>query len=172
MITLSRVTWLAAIALVLPAFPVLLAQGTGADGGRIFRTRCAACHSTEAGQNRVGPHLAGIVGRVAGTAEGYRYSRPLQASRIVWNEQTLDAYLKSPQDTVQGTSMVISLPDADQRAAVIDYLKTLTAGNEVARGISAKIQPTATCNTCQQFNAADDRVFTQYYPVRRAVKGR
>jgi cytochrome P460 len=35
---------------------------------------------------------------------------------------------------------------------------------------SAKAQATAACNTCHQQNAAEDWVFTQHYPVLRAVK--
>lgn len=35
---------------------------------------------------------------------------------------------------------------------------------------SAKAFPTAACNTCHQASAADDFVFTQYYPVLRAGK--
>ena len=41
-----------------------------ADGAKVFK-KCAACHSTEAGKHKVGPSLAGVVGRKAGTAEGF-----------------------------------------------------------------------------------------------------
>jgi cytochrome c len=46
-------------------------------GERLFRTRCASCHSLNPGENRVGPHLSGLVGRSAGSVEGARYSKAL-----------------------------------------------------------------------------------------------
>lgn len=103
-----------------------IAQQSAAEGERVFRTQCAACHSVEAGQNRVGPHLAGVVGRKAGGVEGARYSPALKASAMVWDEETLEAFLANPRETVPGTTMTIGVRNADQRAAVIAYLKTLS----------------------------------------------
>jgi cytochrome c len=125
MVTLRTVVFLAAAAAgVLPAFE-LAAQDRVAEGQRIFRTRCGSCHSVEPGQHRAGPSLAGIVGAKAGTAEGARHSQAMQNSGIVWNEQTLDAYLANPRQAVPGTTMTVSMPNANERAAVIAYLGTL-----------------------------------------------
>ena len=66
---------------------------------------CTACHSTQAGQNRVGPHLAGVVGRAAGSVDGANYSPAMQRSDFVWDEQTLTAYLLDPNAVVPGGSM-------------------------------------------------------------------
>lgn len=100
-----------------------------AEGERQFRTRCASCHSTEAGQNRVGPHLSGILGRTAGAVEGARYSAAMKSSGIVWDAQRIDAYLANPRQLVPGTSMPVGLPNAGQRGQVIEYLRTLSGGN-------------------------------------------
>ncbi|MEQ8936703.1 MAG: cytochrome c family protein [Amphiplicatus sp.] len=113
--------------LLLALFPThSIAQQTAADGERVFRTQCGACHSVEAGQNRLGPHLAGIMGRKAGSVEGARYSPALKASTIVWNEETLATFLANPRELVPGTTMTIGVRNEDQRAAIIAYLKSLS----------------------------------------------
>lgn len=103
-----------------------VAQDAMADGERQFRMRCASCHSLEAGQNRIAPHLAGIAGRPAGSVEGARYSAGLAQSGIVWDAESLDRYLANPRQAVPGTTMPVTLPNADQRGAVVDYLLTLS----------------------------------------------
>ena len=124
----DRVTALAVTVLATTISTSTFAQGT-VDGERQFQTRCASCHSTEAGQNRVGPHLSGILGRAAGAVEGARYSAAMKSSGIVWDAQQLDAYLANPRQVVPGTSMPVGLPNAAQRAQVIEYLRTVSAGN-------------------------------------------
>jgi len=120
----SRALQIAGLLLVLlPAHS--LAQQTPADGERVFRTQCGACHSVEAGQNRIGPHLAGIMGRKAGGVEGARYSPALKASTIIWNEETLAAFLANPREVIPGTTMTIGVRSEEQRAAIIAYLKSL-----------------------------------------------
>ena len=93
-----------------------------ADGERLFRTRCGTCHTVEPGQNRVGPSLAGVLGRTAGTLEGARYSPALRESGIVWSSETIDAYLADPRQLVPGTTMTVGLRATADRAAVIAYL--------------------------------------------------
>ena len=96
-----------------------------AKGEKLFKQRCAACHSVEAGQNKMGPHLSGIAGRAAGSVEGAKYSKALPASGLAWDDANLDAYLTNPKKTVPGTTMAVALPNAGQRADIIAYLKTL-----------------------------------------------
>lgn len=115
--------------LALIGAPAEAAAQSVADGQRLFQTRCASCHGIEAGQNRIGPNLAGIVGRKAGSLEGARYSRNLPASGLVWDVETLDAYLANPRQAVPGTTMTVSVPDAGQRGAIIAYLNSLYVAN-------------------------------------------
>lgn len=99
------------------------AEGDAARGQTVFN-RCTACH-TATEQNKIGPHLLGLIGRAAGSVPGARYSKALPAAGITWNEETLDAFLAAPAKTVPGTTMAVGLPNAQDRADVIAYLKTL-----------------------------------------------
>ena len=88
-------------------------------------TRCAGCHSTQAGQNKVGPSLAGVFDRASGSVPGYSYSTALKNAHLTWDEQTLDKFLQNPTGLVHGTKMLASVPDNDTRQRVVAYLKSL-----------------------------------------------
>src|SRR3954467_11230325 len=46
-----------------------------AKGEAAFVRQCAICHTIDkGGENRLGPNLFGIVGRRAGTMQGFRYT--------------------------------------------------------------------------------------------------
>ena len=123
-----RIAVFVAAALCAVASASAYAQDASAEGERQFKARCASCHSTEPGQNRNGPHLSDLLGRKAGTVEGARYSAAMKASCIVWDDRSLDAYLANPRETVPGTTMPVGVPTSNQRAQVIEYLRTLSAG--------------------------------------------
>lgn len=98
-----------------------------ADGAKVFN-KCKACHTLEAGKHRVGPSLAGIVGRKAGTAEGYDKYKGLEGADWVWDEAALMGYLEDPigylkDKTGKRSSMVLKLRKEEDRKAVIDFLK-------------------------------------------------
>jgi cytochrome c len=97
--------------------------GDAAHGKTIF-TQCQACHSIEAGKNMIGPSLAGVVGRKAGSEAGYSYSAANKNSGITWTAEKLFQYLEKPMRVVPGTKMTFpGLPKAQDRADVIAYLK-------------------------------------------------
>ncbi len=93
-------------------------------GEKVF-ARCKACHQIgEGAKNAVGPVLNGIVGRKAGTYEGYSYSDANKNSGITWDEATLKEYLKNPRAKVPGTKMIFpGLPKDEDIDNVIAYLK-------------------------------------------------
>jgi len=112
---------------VLPAY----AAGDAAHGETVFK-KCMACHAVgEGATNKVGPELNELIGRTAGTAAGYKYSKPMidaGAAGLVWDEASLTAFLTSPKAEVPGTKMSFAgLKDATDTADVIAYLATFSA---------------------------------------------
>lgn len=93
-------------------------------GAKVFK-KCKACHFVKKEKNKTGPHLVNLMGRAAGSVEGYKYSKAMKASGIVWDDETLTAYLKAPKKYVKGTKMAFAglKKDADIEN-VIAYLKT------------------------------------------------
>jgi len=102
-----------------------LAEFTGdaANGETVF-AQCMTCHVLEEGVNRVGPSLAGIIGRAAGTVEGYNYTPANANSGITWTPEKMFQYLENPARVVPGTKMAFAgLPEGQDRADVIAYLQ-------------------------------------------------
>lgn len=90
----------------------------------LFRQRCSMCHSATASrQVPLGPNLAGVVGRKAGSAT-FAYSPALKKSGLTWTRANLDRYLTAPARMVPGTKMVVAVPSAADRAALLNYLAT------------------------------------------------
>lgn len=98
--------------------------GDAAAGEKVFM-QCASCHVVEPGVNRVGPSLAGIIGRAAGTVEGFNYTDANKNSGITWTPEKMFQYLENPQRVVPGTKMAFAgLKNGQDRANVIAYLQT------------------------------------------------
>lgn len=96
-------------------------------GAKVFQN-CIACHSLEPGRNLTGPSLANLIGRKAGTALGFlRYSDALKRSGVVWDEKTLDAWLKDPEHFIPDNDM--TFPGIKSDAARRDLIAYLKAAN-------------------------------------------
>src|SRR5579863_8581816 len=112
-----------AVVAILAACGAEQAQAQSA-GEAVFKKNCAICHTVEAGKNKIGPSLAGIVGRKAGSVAGYTYSDANKNSGVNWDEATLDTYLTDPRKFVPNTKMIFAgLKNPDDRKALIEYLK-------------------------------------------------
>ncbi|MDH5749131.1 MAG: c-type cytochrome [Rhodospirillales bacterium] len=103
--------------------------GDAEKGEKVFKKRCKACHEAEVGKNKVGPFLSGVVGRKAGTADGFKRYKGLAGADWTWDEATLMEYLADPSAfakarTGKATSMTFKLKKEDERADVIAYLKS------------------------------------------------
>ena len=94
------------------------------QGETLFKQRCATCHTIAPGASKLGPPLKGVLGAKAAVTPGYTFSAALKASGLTWTAANLDRYLAKPTVVVPGTKMTIGVPDAAQRAAIIDYLST------------------------------------------------
>jgi cytochrome c2 len=109
------------------AAPALAQDDLAAAGEKVFR-RCAACHQIgEGAEAKVGPPLEGVIGRTAGTYEGFSYSDAMvEAGQggLVWNSDTLHQYLENPRGMVKGTKMAFAgLKKQEDRDAVIAYIE-------------------------------------------------
>jgi cytochrome c len=116
-----------AVAAAIGMLAALPAQAQNADAGqKAFKQQCGLCHDTAAGKNRVGPSLFGVVGRKAGSVEGFHYSDANKNSGLTWDEATLDKYLADPRGVVPGTTMTYAgVKNDQQRHDIVSYLATL-----------------------------------------------
>jgi len=119
-------------ALAAVALAGLFASAAGAQAadpakGKALFARCAICHAVEPGRNKLGPSLAGMFGRKAGTVPGFTYSPAMKSSKIVWDDKTVDAFIAKPTAVVPGTRMAFpGLSGPADRANLIAYLRTAT----------------------------------------------
>lgn len=117
-----------------------------AAGETVFK-KCMTCHRIgEGAKNAVGPVQNGIIGRRAGTVEGFAYSALNKAAGengLIWNEDTIFAYLPDPNsflinflkekgkpELAKGsTKMAFKLTSEKERKDVIAYLKKFSPGS-------------------------------------------
>lgn len=108
------------------------AMAAEADGAKLFKKKCGVCHSMEPGKHKMGPSLAGVVGRKAGTAEGFSKYKAMDGASFTWTEDLLaewitnqKKFLKAHADEVGNsrTSMSAKIRKEGDREAIIDYLK-------------------------------------------------
>lgn len=123
----------ATVLVTMPALATAQETGNPEAGQRLFN-QCRACHTVnEGGRNGVGPNLYGVVGRPAGSVQGFRYSanmRERAAAGLVWTEENLLAYLRNPKDVLpQGSMSFQGFRDNVQNARdVIAYLRQMGGG--------------------------------------------
>ncbi|MCC5884284.1 MAG: c-type cytochrome [Halomonas sp.] len=94
-----------------------------AEGERLFRAQCVGCHSIEPGRHLAGPSLHDLIGRPAGSIEEFDYSPALEQAELVWDRDTLDAFLAGPERFLPGNRMVLWELDPRTRQRIIDYLE-------------------------------------------------
>jgi cytochrome c2 len=114
------------------ALSTVLAAGAAAQEGdpeageKVYR-KCKTCHMLDEGNHRVGPSLYNVFGSTAGTAEDFRYSDAMIESGIVWDAETMDAYVADPKGLVPGTKMTFAgIDDEQDRLDLIAYLMQAT----------------------------------------------
>jgi cytochrome c len=108
--------------------PAVAAEEQGSDDGQVaYNNACRTCHSFKPDDNRLGPTLHGIVGRKAGSIEGFAFSPAMKSSGITWDEANLDKFIANPEAVVSGNGMKPfgGIADAGERKKIVDYLKTL-----------------------------------------------
>ena len=103
----------------------ILALGDLTHGEKVYK-KCSACHIVaKGGKNLIGPALYGVVGRSAGSIEGYAYSKALKAHGKNWSFEELNGFLLKPKSYIKGTKMAYAgLRKDKDRASVILYLNS------------------------------------------------
>jgi cytochrome c2 len=127
-----RTGLVSAVAVLATTFAAAAAMAQDAENGQDLYRQCRACHQIGAGaKNLVGPQLNGIVGRKAGTVEGFNYSEANKKAGVgglVWNDENLSKYLENPLQFMPGTKMAYAgMKDDGDRKDLIAYLKKAAA---------------------------------------------
>ena len=123
---MNRIQPVAIVTLMMIAltYRAMAEPGDAARGAPMYRA-CVACHSLEPNRNMTGPSLAEIWNRRAGSLASFpRYSPALKSSGIIWNDDTLNEWIKDPQHFIPGNTMTFpGMKDARQRADMLAFLK-------------------------------------------------
>jgi len=96
-------------------------RGEGGYGKQLFEKRCGGCHALD--QDMTGPRLRTVYGRKAGSVSTFKYSEALKSAKMTWDDVLLDQWLSDPDTLVPGNEMDFHVAKADERAAIIRYLR-------------------------------------------------
>lgn len=101
------------------------------EAEKLFTNKCSTCHALKKGAaSLVGPNLAGVFGRSAGSVEDFPYSRPMRDSGVVWSRKSLDAFIERPAAVIPGNRMAFGgVKKPDQRKMLVDFLESSTHSN-------------------------------------------
>ncbi len=143
-----------------------MAAGDIAKGKKLAK-KCTTCHTLQkGGKNRLGPNLFGIFGSPAASVKGYKYSKAMAASGIIWDEAALTEFLAQPKKFVKGTKMSFAgLKNAKQRAGLVAYFKSLTDAAPVPAQMApgdataGKIVAISQCKVCHSFDKGGKIIF-------------
>jgi cytochrome c len=104
-------------------FALTSAPALAASGQASFNDKCGDCHTLDP-PSGTAPALKGVVGRKVASLTDFQYSDALKAKGGTWTEAALDAFIADPKTYAPGTVMFAGAPDAADRKAIIDYLKS------------------------------------------------
>lgn len=110
---------------------IILTPGTtmsaDIEAGKKAFAKCKACHTLEAGKNRVGPTLHGVFGRKAGTLDGFKFSKAMKDSGITWDDEAMRRYLENPKAVVPNGRMAFAgIKQGTEMDNLMAYLKEAT----------------------------------------------
>jgi cytochrome c len=108
---------------VLAAFPMPAGTADADRGKAIFEKRCTGCHALDI--DKEGPRLGGVFTRAAGNVPTFTYSDAVKKSQVTWDAPSLDKWLEDPDAFIPDSNMAFRLVDADERSAIIAYLKQI-----------------------------------------------
>jgi cytochrome c len=99
-------------------------SSAGSEGEKIFQAKCGTCHTVDLSKaSLVGPHLANLFGRPAGSLEGFAYSGAIKTYAQNWTVENLNSFLENPAMLIPGNRMAFAgLTKVEQRQLIIEYL--------------------------------------------------
>ena len=100
---------------------LMIPIGSAIGEEKVFKKKCISCHSLT--KTKIGPPLGDIWNKKGGSHKGYRYSKAMKTSKVIWNEETLDLFLTNPKKFIKGTKMSIRGLKPKYRTPIIEYLK-------------------------------------------------
>jgi cytochrome c len=121
----TKLTAFVALSAIVLSWSTLAAQSNVGNGQALFEKRCGGCHALDA--DREGPRLKGVVGRAAGSLKTFQYSKSLENAKFTWDATNLDKWLADTESVVADNDMSFRVPKQEDRAAIIAYLKSLSA---------------------------------------------
>src|SRR6516165_8385785 len=150
--------------IVMASASLALADDVNA-GQQIYQAQCSVCHSDQAGVNGIGPSLAGLAGRKAGSLPGFHFTPALQGSGLAWDAETFIKFLADPSKLVPGTAMTVMVPDATGRANLYAYLAALkdtTAESKPAGPAVPKIEGPTQADLDEAASATDAWLYASH----------
>jgi cytochrome c len=101
------------VALALAGVIAAASAGESVESGRkLFDRHCRTCHGgTGPADSPIGPNLAGIVGKKAGTQASGIHSQPAIDSGVVWDRESLRRFLSTPRREIPGSIMPVNVAD-------------------------------------------------------------
>ena len=115
----SGILLLSSVSLVVPT-----ALAENSPGKEVFERRCTGCHALD--HEKTGPRLHGVFGRTAGKVPSFAYSESLRKSGVAWDAVTLDKWLTDPDAFIPDNDMAFRVPNKEERATIIGYLKDVS----------------------------------------------
>jgi len=106
-----------------------VASADDVEAGKKVYKKCVACHAIGPGaKKKVGPPLNGVIGRAAGSAEGFKYSKAMKNSGITWDEENFLEYIANPKKKIPGNKMIFpGIKDEDDREDLFAYVSQFDA---------------------------------------------
>jgi len=126
-------------------------------GAKVFK-KCTSCHNADnGGANGTGPNLWNIVGAEVAKRD-FKYSGAMANSGLVWDYETLDAFLKKPAKYLKGTKMSFpGIKKETDRAAVIELLR-LASDTPIAQPVAALVEAPVMDDTMEEAPVMEDTV--------------
>ena len=116
---------LIASSIICLCFQASLRAGFADPGQTTFEKRCTGCHSLD--NNKEGPRLRGVYGRQSASVSDFAYSTALKKANLLWNDGSLDKWLKDPDSLAPDNDMAFHVSDPKERENIIAYLKSQSA---------------------------------------------